>query len=167
MSKNIQFNIDKTKVKTGEYVTVTWQCEGPDAVSLTIDNGSSTNSLQLPDSGSRSIVMEKGKTTLRLKAIFNGKAEQKELTVKVEEPKAAKKPRARKATSRRLRSPKELWYGFKAGWNMLPEKRRRVLKTLIYVTLALWFFSIIRTCGYQDGYQKGIESSTQYSTQTV
>lgn len=179
MSKEIQFQVGKTKVREGDYVVISWQCDSPDAVSLTVDNGLSPYNVQLADSGSRSVTIEKSKgkkTVLRLNVVYNGKVERKELEVKVEEVREAKAPKARQARpARSFRNPfrnfKANWNSFKYrlryGWQVMPEKKRRIYKAIMYGLLAVWLFSIVRTCGYQAGYQKGLESAPQSTISTV
>lgn len=152
MSK-ITFNSDKTKAREGEYINVSWSCEGPDAVSLTIDNGYNSSSMQLADSGSRAILLtkSKGKTVLRLKAVFNRKAEVSEIAVKVEAPKPEKKAKAPKAKKPRkpIKNPfktlKSSWTTFwsrmKYGWQMLPPRKRRTYKILFLVLFILWLLT--------------------------
>ena len=171
--KTIQFSVDKTKVREGDYVIITWNCDSPDAVSLTVDGGISSYNTQLADSGSRSVTLDKakgGKVILRLNVVYNGKVERKELAVKVEAVKAAKAHKAKKVhTSRPVSNPfrnlKQNWnsflYRLKYGWQAMPEKKRRRYKAIFCVLLAVWLFSIARTCGYQAGYEKGLEAQIE------
>ena len=166
-STPIKFSVDKSKAKEGEYVTVYWSCESPDAVSLTVDDGFSPSRVQLPDSGSRVIAIGKsndGKTTLRLNVVRNGKVERKELEVKVETMKAAKAKKTKTAHTRKpisnpFRNLKSGWnsfiYRLKYGWQVMPDKKRRTYKVALYAIIALWLLCIARTCGYQAGYDKG------------
>ena len=177
--KTIQFSADKTKVREGDYVVVSWSCESPDAVSLTVDNGISSYNTQLADSGSRSVTIGKSKgnkTILRLNVVYNGKIERKELEVKVEGIKAAKAQKAKKIHTRRptsnpFRNLKQNWssfiYRLKYGWNAMPMKKRRIYKAIFCALLVVWFFSIARTCGYQAGYEKGLEAAPRTTVSNV
>ena len=93
MSKsNIRFDVDRRSAKEGESITVTWDCGVPDSVSLRVDNGYRPFILQLADSGSRAIAIEKskGKTTLRLTASCGTRKESREIAIKVKSTKVIK-----------------------------------------------------------------------------
>lgn len=177
MSKEIQFKTDRTKVREGEYVIISWQCDSPDAVSLTVDNGFSSYSVQLADSGSRSVTVEKSKgrkTVLRLNAVYNGKVERKEIEVKVEEVKARRAPKAG-TSPKPFRNPfrnfRSGWNSFKYrlsyGWQAMPEKKRRNYTTVLIALALVWLFTVARTCGYQAGYQKALDSAPQTTSVTI
>ena len=174
--RTIQFSVDKTKVREGDYVVITWSCDGPDAVSLTVDNGMSSYNTQLADSGSRSVTIEKSKgnkTIMRLNVVYNGKVERKELEVKVEavKPAKAKKVRTHKPVSNPFRNFKSKWnsfvYRLKYGWQAMPERKRRIYKTILYALLAIWLLSTVRTCGYNAGYQKGLQKAPESTISSV
>lgn len=191
----IQFSTDKDKVKEGEYVTVAWCCEGPDAVSLTVDNGFSSYVMQLPDSGSRQIKVEKskGRTIFRLTVVYNGKAQRAELPVRVSniKPVKASKPghsftfgKSKSSNagtykaSNSGRTVKDIvenikswfrttWGKIKLGWQMMPEKKRRTYKIIFAVLVAMWLLSLSRNAGFQAGYQKGLQDAPAQTTTFV
>lgn len=175
------FKVDKKKAKVGDWVTVSWNCDSPDAVSLTVDNGYSSYNVQLADSGSYGITIakSKGKTILRLNVVFNGKVQREELEVKVEESEhhqqstgssrkvyEAEPPRSSKKRSfgNPLSWLSRKWSDFNArfryGWSLLPEKKKRIYKIALWVIVAVWLFSIAQSIGYKAGYQRGIQEGT-------
>jgi hypothetical protein len=83
MSK-ISFDIDRKQVQEGESVTVSWSCESPDMVTLTVVDGVKSVH-QLGDSGTRVIPAtgNADKIVLTLRASIAGKTEEKTATVKV------------------------------------------------------------------------------------
>ncbi|MCQ2148156.1 MAG: hypothetical protein MJZ16_11680 [Bacteroidales bacterium] len=177
------FRVDKKRAKVGDWVTVSWDCDSPDAVSLTVDNGFSSHNVQLADSGSYGITITKsngGKTTLRLNVVFNGKVQREEVEIKVEgsepEHKAesdkkvyeAEPPKSSKSSRKPFTNPldwlSKKWNNFNAkfryGWSLLPERKRRIYKTVFWVIVAIWLFSIAQSIGYKAGYQRGIQDGT-------
>lgn len=144
MSNRIRFVVDRKKAVPGEYVTVTWTCEDPDSVSLTVDNGISVSNVQLADNGSRVVLIEQGKggkTSLRLNAVFNGKVERQSIEVRTVSP---SKPKRRRI------SLKASWEIFRqrlvCSWRSMPEKTRRIYKILAAVLAAFWLAGIAGTC---------------------
>lgn len=179
---NTNFKVDKKKANIGDWVTVSWDCDSPDAVSLTVDNGFSSYNVQLADSGSYGITIakSKGKTILRLNVVFNGKVQREELEVKVEGSEQREKsnsaesdrkvyeaepPKSSKKASKAYNNPlnwiSQKWDNFNAkfqyGWSLLPERKRRIYKTVLWVIVAIWLFSIAQSIGYKAGYKRGIQ----------
>jgi len=151
---------------------VSWDCESPDAVSLTVDNGFRETSVQLADSGSRSVVMDqsKGNTTLRLTVVQNGKVQKEELSVKVSKPKA-KTTKQHRPLNNPFKNLNGNWssfiYRLRYGWQMLPDKKRKIYKAIFFGLIALWLFGIAESIGYKAGFKKGYESAPQELTQNV
>lgn len=175
LMSSFNFTVDKKSVREGDYVVVSWACKNPDAVSLTVDNGYGQTSVQLADSGSRSVVMDrsKGKTVLRLSVVQNGKIHKEELSVKVEARKAPKAERTstHSGPKNSFKNIKGNWstfvYRLRYGWQMLPEKKRRIYRAILYALIAVWIFSIAESIGYRAGFRKGVESAPQEMTQNA
>lgn len=176
MSKsNITFDVDRRSAKEGETITVTWDCGVPDSVSLRVDNGYRPFILQLADSGSRAIAIEKskGKTTLRLTASCGTRKESREIVVKVKNTKVIKAKevryrRSRRNTSTTLPSFRELWQRLRSGlrgfvqrveyaWRTMPPRTKRIYKFLLILLAAMWISSMGRSQGYNAGYEQGIK----------
>ena len=176
MSKsNITFDVDRRSAKEGETITVTWDCGVPDSVSLRVDNGYRPFILQLADSGSRAIMIEKskGKTTLRLTASCGTRKESREIVVKVKNTKVIKAKevryrRSRRNTSTSLPSFRELWGKLRSGlrgfvqrveyaWRTMPPRTKRIYKFLLILLAAMWISSMGRSQGYKAGYEQGIK----------
>ena len=139
----LSFNIDKKQVTEHEHVTVSWDCENPDQVTLTVEDG--TRSIhQLPDSGSRVIEASGNadRMTLTLRAVIGGKAQEKSATVKVKRKvlKAEKVHSAPRSSSGGRKSWFDLskikgWWsrttaGFKNAWTYMPENKKLATKIL-------------------------------------
>lgn len=173
-----KFSVSKKQANEGDYIDVMWECDLPDSVTLTIDNGYENSRMQLPDSGSRTIAIRKskGKTTLRLNVACGNRIERKEIVVKVKNLKAVKaKPyRAPKSTSHNnsrlapLRLIIKEWFNKLAygmqnfgrrlsySWNTLPQRKRRTYKWLLIILAAMWLGSLFHNSGYRAGYERGL-----------
>lgn len=79
------FNIDRHSVTEGDIVELSWQCDGAEAVSLTIDNGFKSTDIPLEISGSKRFRLNrsKGRTKLMIHATIGGKRFSKTLRVRV------------------------------------------------------------------------------------
>ena len=169
MSSKINFSIDRKNAREGESVMVAWECGMPDAVTLTIENGYESSRIQLPDSGSRAILIgkSKGKTTLRLTVAKGGKIERKELTIKVKNIKPirakAYRPRTKFSLRDLLRRVGEWWRSFCSrvsyAWRTMPPKRQRFYKILLLVLAITWMGSAWRNAGYRAGYEQAIRDT--------
>lgn len=176
MSGKINFSIDKKNAREGETVMVAWECGTPDAVTLTIENGYETSRLQLPDSGSRSVLIgkSKGKTTLRLAVAQGGKIERRELSVKVKniKPIRAKtyRPRSRFTLRGLIARVGEWWRTLLSrvsyAWRVMPPKRQRLYKFLLILLAVMWMGSLWRNAGYRAGYEQAIRD-THSTTEVV
>lgn len=139
----ISFNIDKKQVAEHEYVTVSWDCENPDQVTLTVEDG--TRSVhQLPDSGSRVIEASGNadRMTLILRAVIGGKTQEKSATVKVKRKvlKAEKvhgTPHGGSGSGKDwfdFTKVKDWWSrtsaGLKTAWTYMPENKKLATKIL-------------------------------------
>lgn len=139
----ISFSIDKKQVTEHEYVTVSWDCENPDQVTLTVEDG--TKSIhQLPDSGRRVIEASGNadRMTLSLRAVIGGKTQEKSMTVKVKRKvlKAEKVNGAPHGSQGSKKSWFDLskikgWWsrtiaGFKTAWTYMPENKKLATKIL-------------------------------------
>ena len=142
MSK-ITFNIDKRQVQEGESVTVSWNCESPDMVTLTVVDGVKSVH-QLGDSGSKTIPAtgNADKMVLTLRASIGGKTEEKSATVRVKR-KVVKAERVNSTPygkKEKTSSPldfskvKDWWRRtsdkYKAAWSYMPENKKLATKIL-------------------------------------
>jgi len=132
---------DKKRISEGEYITVSWDCQNPDMVSLTVDDGGRSVH-QLGDSGSK-VLQASGnadRMILTLRASVGGKIEEKSATVKVERKvlkaeKVNRSPRSgpdnRKFDLARIKD----WWSrttmqYKTAWNYLPEEKKLAVKVM-------------------------------------
>ena len=175
MSAKINFTVDRKSVREGETVMVTWDAGVPDAVTLTIENGYETSRLQLPDSGSRAVMIakSKGKTTLRLAVAQGGRVERRELCVKVKniKPIRAKAYRPKSHRNRQFslknlpRRIGEWWRTFcsrmRYAWQVMPPKQKRIYRILLIVLAVMWMGSMWRNAGYRAGYEQAIRDAQQ------
>ncbi|MBR2400502.1 MAG: hypothetical protein IKB03_01920 [Tidjanibacter sp.] len=188
MSKEkIIFSVDRKSAHEGENVMVAWECDLPDAVTLTINNGYTTSQIQLADSGSRSVTMtkSKGKTTLRLTAAFGGRIERKEIDVRVQNLKVTRtysapnrgRSGARGGSHRnfslrgwwervayRLRS---YWQRVKYAWQTMPPKTKRIYKFMLILLAAMWLSSLSQGRGYKAGYERGFQDAVEMQAPTL
>lgn len=160
MSK-ISFDIDRKQVQEGESVTVSWSCESPDMVTLTVVDGVKSVH-QLGDSGTRVIPAtgNADKIVLTLRASIAGKTEEKTATVKVKRKvvKAervnstpyGKKERTGNGSSKNnpinLSRIKNWWQRtkdkYKTAWSYMPETKKLATK-ILGMMLALTILSSI------------------------
>lgn len=142
MSK-ISFNIDKRQVQEGESITVSWNCESPDMVTLTVVDGVKSVH-QLGDSGTRVIPAtgNADRITLTLRASIGGKTEEKSATVKVRR-KVVKAERVNSTPygrKERTTNPldfskvKDWWKRtsdkYRTAWSYMPENKKLATKIL-------------------------------------
>ena len=191
MSKsNITFDVDRRSAKEGETILVIWDCGVPDSVSLRVDNGYRPFILQLADSGSRAIMIEKskGKTTLCLTAACGTRKESREISVKVKNTKVIKAKEVRyrrgRTSTSRIPSLKELWQRIRStlrnlvqrveyAWRTMPPRTKRIYKFMLILLAAMWISAMGRSQGYKAGYEQGtkdrqsVEQAYQNGFQTT
>lgn len=173
MSSKIKFSIDRKSAGEGEYVTLSWDCGMPDNVTLTIENGYRTTRLQLPDSGSRTVLIEKskGKTTFRLAAAQGTRKEVSELSVKVKNLKTIRAKAYRPKRGKHF-SLKGLWGRIVAwwrsftgrlsyAWRVMPPRQKRIYKIVLIVLAIMWAGSAWRNAGYRAGYEQALRDQQQ------
>lgn len=174
-NNEIKFVVDRKSAEEGENVLVSWECGLPDAVTLTIDNGFTKSQIQLPDSGSRTVAIQrsKGSTTLRLTVAQSGRIERREIAVKVKNIKRvkAKTYRARpqggggsiRSFFQRIGYKLRGWMGRMGyAWRAMPLKRRR-----IYLALLIWAAAMmLSTCSHNNGYKAGYQRALQEMSAT-
>ena len=173
MSSKIKFSIDRKSAGEGEYVTLSWDCGMPDNVTLTIENGYRTSRLQLPDSGSRTVLIEKskGKTTFRLAATQGTRKEVSELSVKVKNlktirAKAYRPKRGKHFSLNGLWGRIVAWWRSFTGrlsyaWRVMPPRQKRIYKIVLIVLAIMWAGSAWRNAGYRAGYEQALRDQQQ------
>ena len=79
------FDIDRRTVTEGDVVELTWQCDGAESVTLTLDNGYRSTDIPLEISGSKRFRLNrsKGRTHLTIAVTMGGKTDRKKIDVKV------------------------------------------------------------------------------------
>lgn len=83
-SKVMKFRTDKSKVYEGESFIVSWDCQNPEMVSLTVEDGAKSQ-IPLPDSGSRTISASGNadKIVLTLHASIGGRVQVKKAVLRL------------------------------------------------------------------------------------
>jgi len=139
MSK-ISFHIDKKKVTEGEYVTVSWDCQNPDMVSLVVADGSKSVH-QLGDSGTK-VIPASGNAdqmVLTLRATIGGKLEEKSAKVKVKRKvlkadKVSRGPKNQNSKPFDFTRIKDWWTRttaqYKTAWAYMPETKKLAVKVM-------------------------------------
>ncbi|MBE6201374.1 MAG: hypothetical protein E7134_04200 [Rikenellaceae bacterium] len=172
---NIQFSTDRQSATEGEVINVSWDCGVPDSVALKVENGYRTYILQLADSGSRALMVEKskGKMTLTLTRACGVHKDSKTIAVKVKNLKVVKARPARSHSTRSnggrsIPSPSQLWQRIKEGtrafigrikyaWQVMPPKTKRIYRIVLIVLAVLYISSIGQSRGYRAGYEQAIK----------
>lgn len=175
------FEVNPAKVTEGDQVTVTWSCELPDSVMLSVEGCGSPTRVQLADSGTRSFyATEAGTMKFTLAVSCNGKISRQEKKVSVKAMKTIKGEKVgRERTSSRsssfsfdeMKNRSFSWFGsiwqkikgfflrLAYGWAAMPEKKRRIWKFVVYLCIAMWLASFFQNLGYKFGYEKGIRDA--------
>lgn len=148
---DMRFETDCRKVNLGDSLELRWEADMPDSLSIVIDNGIETRSMQVGDSGSTRIYIGecKGKYTFSLKARKHGREEVKVITVKVSG--ASKPGKVPSSDVSRFQlwceKRKAGWITFrnrlKYSWAVIPKKRKRLIIALWILTAVLLLWSIL------------------------
>lgn len=145
-----KFEVSAKRAKEGDWVDVSWECDTPDAVSLTTDNGYKTDRINLADSGTTRVYIpkSKGKMKMSLTAVMGTNKESRTESIGVKNRKTAK---AKPAGIGRFQMWREKmrarWCQTKAqvqyAWTYLPKKKKTMYKVIFFIWLALIAASII------------------------
>lgn len=146
--KRMTFDIDRRTVTEGDVVELTWQCDGAESVTLTLDNGYRSTDIPLEISGSKRFRLNrsKGRTHLTIAVTVEGKTYRKKIDVKVK-----KIPTVRAETidhrGRRVGWLRQWWQEMLTKWHdfrsrlrlalhSLPEQKQMAVKLLTLIALA-------------------------------
>lgn len=85
MASTISLRVDRSSIKKGESVNVSWSTSTPESLALVIDDGDSVQRIQVPDTGSRICWSNRATKdiSITLIAVVNGRKQTESLTVKV------------------------------------------------------------------------------------
>ena len=85
MTNNIKISAEKSCIKKGDSVNVSWSSILPDSLILVIDDGDTVQRIQVPDSGSRICWSNNARTDMNftIVAVCNGRKETDSVKVKV------------------------------------------------------------------------------------
>lgn len=85
MASTISLRVDRSSIKKGESVNVSWSTSTPESLALVIDDGDSVQRIQVPDTGSRICWSNRATKdiSITLIAAVNGRKQTESLTVKV------------------------------------------------------------------------------------
>lgn len=85
MESTISLKADRSSIKKGESVNVSWSSGTPESLALVINDGDSVQRIQVPDTGSRICWSNRAtkKLTFTLIAVVNGRKQTESITVKV------------------------------------------------------------------------------------
>lgn len=94
MNKQTKISADKSTIKKGNCVNVSWSSALPDSLVLVIEDGDSIQRIQVPDSGSRICWSNNAKKdmTFTIIAVCNGRKESDTVKVKVKKIKKRQLP---------------------------------------------------------------------------
>lgn len=141
------FNIDRRTITEGDVVSIEWDCTSAESVSLTLDNGFSSNDIPLDIAGAKKFRLNrsKGRTRFTIAATMGGKVYRKQIAVRVK-----KMPVTRAETvdhrGRTVGGLRLWWQGLVTKWRstrlmmayrMLPEKKQ--LAFLLMMLFSLMF----------------------------
>ena len=143
------FNIDRRTVTEGDVVELTWQCDGAESVTLTIDNGYRSTDIPLEISGSKRFRLNrsKGRTHLTIAVTMAGKVYRKKIDVRVK-----KMPTVRAETvdhrGNRVGWLSQWWQRMLTKWHdfrtrirlamqSLPERKQVAVKMLLIIAIIL------------------------------
>lgn len=162
MDHRMIFTIDCHSVTEGEIVEVCWDCTGAQDVRLTLDNGFKATALPLEISGTKKFRLNrsKGRTSLTIAAVVEGKIYRKKLYVRVKKLKAVKaetvddRGRSMNALRRFWQSVVTKWRNFRVRFRLvyqqMPSEKQFATKTLgiiLLVTLLSLFFPKLYSLG--------------------
>lgn len=156
MDKNrMTFDIDRHTVTEGDVVELTWQCDGAEGVTLTIDNGYRTTDIPLEIRGSKRFRLNrsKGRTHLTIAVTMEGKTYRKKINVRVK-----KMPTVRAETvdhrgnrmgwmTQWRQRMLTKWHDFRSKLRLamqtLPERKQVAVKMLlilaiVFIVSAIW-----------------------------
>ena len=85
MASTISLKADRSSIKKGESVNVSWSSSIPESLALVIDDGDSVQRIQVPDTGSRICWSNRATKDISftLVAVVNGRKQTESITVKV------------------------------------------------------------------------------------
>ena len=149
------FNIDRRTVTEGDVVELTWQCDGAESVTLTIDNGYRQTDIPLEISGTKRFRLNrsKGRTHLTIAVTMEGKTYRKKINVRVK-----KMPTVRAETvdhhgnrmgwlSQWRQRMLTKWHDFRTKYRLaiqaLPERKQVAVRMLlilaaVFLVSAIW-----------------------------
>lgn len=136
--QRMTFDIDRRTITEGDIVEISWQCEGADSVSLTLNNGFKTNEIALEISGTKRFRLNrsKGRTKLTLTVTIQGKKHQKTIHVKVKKMPTFKTEtidnngKYRRAMPRLYKILNQLWQKIMSKWRGTTSKINLTLQSL-------------------------------------
>lgn len=143
------FETDRRTVTEGDVVELSWQCEGAESVTLTIDNGYRSTDIPLAVSGSKRFRLNrsKGRTHLTLAVSLMGKIYRKKISVRVK-PLPTAHADIIDQRGRTVTPLRHWWQGARAKWSTfrsnlrhtlrsLPESKQMAVKMLVIIGVAL------------------------------
>ena len=130
---------DKSKVTEGDIIEVKWECPHSESTTLTLDNGHSTNTIQVDGSGVKKFRLNRvGKTTITITSSKNGKSSHKDVKVKVSARKYDTYQRVGDNKFKELcqnftRKIKNHTSRLKYGWSIMPKDKKQASISLLII----------------------------------
>lgn len=125
------FETDLRCVTEGDVVTINWQCDGAEKVTLTIDNGFRATEIPLEVSGSKRFRLNrsKGRTHMTIAVTTEGKIHRKTIAVRVK-----KLPTTKAETidsnGQKIGFLRHVWQSILTNWRNFTSKLRFAMSTL-------------------------------------
>ena len=143
----MEFSIDKNVVTEGDIIEVKWNCPDCQNITITINNGFKLSSLSVDNQGIKKFKLNrsKGKTSITLEALCNGKNIKKSHKVKVNPLKTAKTKGDKKGYDSYKRldtNPVKDWFNktksrFSIAWRSMSREKQLIYKIMMMLLLVM------------------------------
>jgi|SRR5574344_342376 hypothetical protein len=140
------FTVNKTRVTEGDVVEIKWKCPKAQNVKLTIDNGFRSSSADVEVEGAKKFKINRsnGQTVISLDALIDGKKINRNLFIKVKQPKVKvddgfdsykrlDNDRFKNFINSIKSKFKSFQYKFKLFWSSLPPQKKQAYILLMII----------------------------------
>lgn len=151
--KRMVFSVDKSVIREGDVVTLTWDCPQGERANLCIDNGYKESSMEVAPTGEKKIRLNrsKGYTKLTLTATVGGKQKERWQLIRVKPPKKVKAEPQYDAYERIDAKGWKAWCRkVRDAWNAQTPQRRQSFVMLLCICVIMVissFYPVFATMG--------------------